>query len=354
MAKEAKQGEKKKRNIFQMILRVFGGIFIFCFVMLIGAYFYITSHTQIIVGMLQNVMYSDSGPNSYEPLHTPGETLRADGQFRINDICYGTEYPNSFLDITYPNADTEADRPTVFYFHGGGFFGGSKEMGDPMAVSESDALLIDICAQGYNIVNVDYALVPDYHFPVPLIQINAAIQFMEENKEKYHINMDKIILMGSSAGAIMVAQYGAVLSNPDYASLLSINPVVTGEQILAVVVDDGPIDYTIMPLSCKVLIGNYVKGSIYLNKEEKNRYNCIPHMTENYPPAFLLGSEYRNDMINMHEQLEQVGVENILVDPYTEHGEVKSHCFVAAEREDPVAKEAFDRLIAFLGEKTKN
>ena len=66
--------------------------------------------------------------------------------------------------------------------------------------------------------------------------------------------------------------------------------VATG-QITAVVVDDGPVDYDIMPLGCKILVGNYVKGSIYLNKAERKQYNCIPHITENYPAAFLLGSE---------------------------------------------------------------
>ena len=30
-------------------------------------------------------------------------------------------------------------------------------------------IIDDICASGFNIVNVDYALVPDYHFPTPLI-----------------------------------------------------------------------------------------------------------------------------------------------------------------------------------------
>lgn len=45
-------------------------------------------------------------------------------------------------------------------------------MGDPMAVNEATALIDDLCAEGYNIINVDYALVPDYHFPVPLQQMN--------------------------------------------------------------------------------------------------------------------------------------------------------------------------------------
>lgn len=319
----------------------------------IGLYFCVTSHTQIFVGMIQKGMYGDSSPNSFEPLYTPGEGLTAAGQYKINDIAYGTEYPNSFLDITYPDSNTEIDRPTLFYFHGGGFFGGSKNMGDPMAANDATALIDDLCAQGYNIVNVDYALVPDYHFPVPLIQMNQAISFIDERKDEYHINMDNVILMGSSAGAIMVAQFGTVISNPEYAALLNIVPVLSLEQVSAVVVDDAPIDYENMTLNCKLLIGNYVKGSIYLNKDELNRYECIPHMTSDYPAVFLLGSEYRNDMVSMSQKLTEAGVEHILVDPLAEHGEEKPHCFVANERVDPVAAEAFNRLTEFLKEKTK-
>ncbi|MDY3984645.1 alpha/beta hydrolase [Dysosmobacter sp.] len=318
-----------------------------------GSYFYVTSHTQIVVGAIQKGMYGDGSPNSFEPLYTPGEGITAAGQYKINDIAYGAEYPNSFLDITYPDSNTETDRPTLFYFHGGGFFGGSKNMGDPMAANEATALLDDLCAQGYNIVNVDYALVPDHHFPVPLIQINDAIRFIADHKDEYHINTDSIILMGSSAGAIMTAQYGTVLSNPAYAALLGIEPALNLEQVSAVVIDDAPIDYGNMVLGCKMLIGNYVKGSIYLNEDELNRYECIPHMTSDYPAAFLLGSEYRNDMIAMSEKLKEADVEHILVDPFAEHGEIKPHCFVANERVDPVATEAFNRLTEFLKEETK-
>ena len=319
----------------------------------IGFYFYVTTHTQIVVGFIQKGIYGDSSPNSFEPLYTPGKGLTAAGQYKINDIAYGTEYPNSFLDITYPDANTEIDRPTLFYFHGGGFFGGSKNMGDPMAANDATALIDDLCALGYNIVNVDYALVPDHLFPVPLIQMNEAIRFIAEHKDEYHINMDNVILMGSSAGAIMTAQYGTILSNPEYAALLDIEPALNLKQVAAVVIDDAPIDYRNMVLGCKMLVGNYVKGSIYLNEDELNRYECIPHMTSDYPAAFLLGSEYRNDLIAMAEKLKEVEVEYILVDPLAEHGEEKPHCFVANERIDEIAKEAFDRMMAFINNKTK-
>ena len=54
----------------------------------------------------------------------------------------------------------------------------------------------------------------------------------------------------------------------------------------------------------------------------------------------------------MAERLKAAGVEHVLIDPLAERGEAKPHCFVANERIDPVAAEAFGRLTAFLKEKT--
>lgn len=318
-----------------------------------GACIYVTSHTQTIVGAIQKMASGEKPLNSYEPLHAPVNGTKENGQYIISEICYGTEYPNSFLDITYPDGDISSDRPTLFYFHGGGYFFGSKTMGDPMAASDSTALLDDLCAQGYNIVNADYGLVPDCHFPVPLIQANQVFTYIMEHKDEYHLNMDKVIIMGSSAGAIMASQLGSVITNPDYAALLGIAPALRPEQVRALVIDDAPLDYENFSLGCKILVGNYIRGSIYLSKDEISRYNNILHLNAAYPPAILLGSEYRHDMNVMHEALEQHDVRNVLIDPLAEHGEEKPHCFVGSERVDPIAKEAFDRLTAFLADMTK-
>ena len=70
--------------------------------------------------------------------------------YHISEIEYAKDYPNSFLDIIYPDENREADRPTLFYFHGGGFFAGSKNMGDSLAANEAIALIDDLCAAGYN------------------------------------------------------------------------------------------------------------------------------------------------------------------------------------------------------------
>ena len=312
------------------------------------------THTQIIVGTIQKLSANTVNTiNSYEPLGEPMEGVKDNGQYIITEIRYSDNYPNSFLDITYPDENREASRPTFIYFHGGGFFGGSKSIGDPLAGSDATALLDDICAGGFNLVNIDYVLVPDYHFPAPLIQANEAFQFLLDHADEYHLEMDQMVIMGSSAGAIMTSQLGSIITNPDYAEALGISPVLKPEQVKAVVLDDAPLVYDKFSLGTKVLVGNYVKGSIFLSREEKQTYNNILWVDSNYPDAFLLGSEYYVDMREMDAALTSANAEHALVDPLAERNLQMQHCFVASERENDVAKDAFDRMMFFIKQRVQ-
>ena len=312
----------------------------------------LATHAQIIVGAVQKLAAGTVNTiNSWEPLGEPMEGIRENGQYIITEIRYSDNYPNSYLDITYPDQDREMPRPTLIYFHGGGFFGGSKSFGDPLAGSDATALLDDICAAGFNLVNIDYVLVPEYHFPAPLVQANEAFRFLTDHAEEYHLDMDRLVIMGSSAGAIMTSQLGSIITNPDYAKTLGIAPALKPEQIRAVVLDDAPLVYDKFSLGTKVLVGNYVKGSIFLSHEEIRKYNNILWVDSSYPAAFLLGSEYYVDMREMDLALKNVNVEHALVDPLAERNLQMQHCFVASERENSVAKDAFDRMIAFLNQR---
>ena len=89
---------------------------------------------------VQNMVYEKSREgrlvNSFAP-HSPSErSIRDDGVVYVNDLVYGKTYPNSFLDIWYPDQDKTALRPTVVYFHGGGFLFGDKVGRGPISHSE--------------------------------------------------------------------------------------------------------------------------------------------------------------------------------------------------------------------------
>jgi acetyl esterase/lipase len=337
--------KEKTRGRLRLLAKVVGGM---CVALVVLA-LVLTTHTQIIVGAIQALSAGTvKTTNTFEPEGEPVDAVRDNGQRIITEIAYADEYPNSFLDITYPDSDTSVRRPTLVYFHGGGFFAGSKSAGDPLASSDVTSLLDDICAAGYNVVNVDYGLVPDCHFPVPVIQANQALAWCDSHADEYGLDMDDVIIMGSSAGAIMASQLGAVITNPQYASALGIEPQLEPSQVRALVIDDAPLVYDKFSLATKVLIGNYVSGTIFLSKEQVHVYDATQWVTPAYPPAVLLGSEYHNDMRAMDAALTRSGVVHELIDPLAERGLKMPHCFVASERTDKVARDAFERMLAFL------
>ncbi len=69
---------------------------------------------------------------------------------------------------------SNAKLPVIFWMHGGGYIAGDKQYKNP--------LLAKIAEQGYIVVNVNYALAPQYKYPTPLIQMNQATQFIKKIK----------------------------------------------------------------------------------------------------------------------------------------------------------------------------
>ncbi len=89
--------------------------------------------------------------------------------------------------------------------HGGGYIAGDKQYKNP--------LLAKIAEQGYIVVNVNYALAPQYKYPTPLIQMNQATQFIKENKMNLPIDFNQVIIGSNTAGAQLASQFTAIQTN---------------------------------------------------------------------------------------------------------------------------------------------
>ena len=75
--------EKSTKSKAFKVIKVIGIIIGIIGILIIGLYFYITTHPQIIVGVIQKSMYQDAGPNSFKPMYTPGEEEDSLGGVRI-------------------------------------------------------------------------------------------------------------------------------------------------------------------------------------------------------------------------------------------------------------------------------
>ncbi|MCG4767417.1 alpha/beta hydrolase, partial [Fusicatenibacter saccharivorans] len=76
----------------------------------------------------------------------------------FNNITYSKAFPKSQLDIITPaELDKDVKLSVIFWMHGGGFIAGDKQYKNP--------LLAKIAEQGYIVVNINYALAPQYKYP---------------------------------------------------------------------------------------------------------------------------------------------------------------------------------------------
>lgn len=320
-----------------------------------GIFAYVTKNHQIIVGFIQSQLYKDSPINSFEPFNEPDSNIREDGSLYVNDIKYGDEYANSYLDITYPSEDISLNRPTIIYFHGGGYFGGDKSMGDPLAVDDDiNVLFNEIVKNDYNFVNVNYALVPDYHFPVPLIQMNQAINFLVENAEKYGLNMNNVVIFGQSAGAILATQYGALISNEDYRNELNIYPQLTTEEVKALIIDDAPLATEDFNLKTKMLIRNYLDTSD-LSGDIAKQYNALLHINKNFPVSFITAGNtdgFPEDMQQLADKLDEHNIENEYYYRDRSYSDLP-HGYLNSIKDNKYVRECFDNILEFIDKHTK-
>jgi len=143
------------------------------------------------------------------------------------DLSYNTaanekEKKAYLFDLYQPKDDRELKRPLIIWMHGGGFKFGSKSAKGIRLWSKTFAQRGYVCAAiNYRlskkdpIFNFDELLKASY-FAVQDVKI--AIEYFKENAALYHIDPDKIILAGNSAGGIIALQ-AAYSSNRELAAI---------------------------------------------------------------------------------------------------------------------------------------
>lgn len=245
------------------------------------------------VKLLQAFLYQtvwDYEPNSFKPRSEPRERVFDGGLLLKSDIAYGDKYPNSYLDIWLPNADLSTSHPTVIYMHGGGWFMGDKATGDPLAgdnKSGAEGLMAALASEGLAVVNLNYALAPEYRYPVQITQLNDAIQFLRERAEAFGLDMSNLVIMGGSAGAHMTAQYGLLASSENYAARVGINPAVSADEIKALVIYSAPLKLAARDWRFNTMMWSYLGTKDLESSKQVKQTDIVSHLTSRYPATYI-------------------------------------------------------------------
>lgn len=113
-----------------------------------------------------------------------------------NEIPFYTEGADTPNCMTVYQVSTHYPAPCVVIYPGGGYGGRAAHEGAPIAEFFN--------SRGMHAVVVEYRVSPNRH-PAPLVDAQRAIKIVRANAEKWHIDPDKVVTLGFSAGGHLAA-----------------------------------------------------------------------------------------------------------------------------------------------------
>lgn len=254
------------------------------------------------------------------------------------DVVPGVDPAQLRLDV-YGDS-TWTDRPIVVYVHGGCW-----QNGDKSGVGIKDEAFLDA---GYVFVSTNYRLAPSNAYPGNARDVAAAVAWVHQNAALIGGNSRRIVLMGHSAGAHLVA---LVATDPRYLAEAG----VRREDLEAVIaLDTAAHDLAFFAGADGVLSGchgdTFGQDPVIWAEASPITYADDPGPT---PPFALPYSRGNNPEVidahriaqhqNMAAALESAGVRADLIDgTYTTHGGINQ---MFGTPGDPVTEACFEFLV---------
>ena len=115
-----------------------------------------------------------------------------------------------FLDSSIEMRPNEK-RPVILMCPGGGYEMISDREAEPMAMQ--------FLAMGYHVAILRYSVCP-VRYPAALLQVAESVLYLKEHADEYHIDPEKIVVQGCSAGGHLAANYGIAWNSPFLTKLM--------------------------------------------------------------------------------------------------------------------------------------
>jgi acetyl esterase/lipase len=116
------------------------------------------------------------------------------------------------LDV-YRRRDLTTPQPTMVFYHGGGWVGGTKE--------NSFMSLVPWLEMGWNVVNVEYRMARVAEAPAAVEDALCALRFVVAQAKTYNIDTTRIVVSGESAGGHLALMAGMAPTSAGFTNICS-------------------------------------------------------------------------------------------------------------------------------------
>ena len=225
----------------------------------------------------------------------------------LEDIDYESVFPRGKLDL-YTANDAVGPRPVLIWVHGGGYVGGSKK--DPETWARTIAARLSVA-----VASIDYCLAPEQHYPVPILQLNEALRFLQVNAERFGLDPTRIFLAGDSAGAQMTSQFAALVSNPVLQKTMNVLPCIQKESLRGLLLCCGLYDMdtalkTHFP-ALRTFLWAYTNEKKISKFARKDELSTVKNITPDYCDVYLTcgnADPFIKQAVELKKALTEAGV----------------------------------------------
>ncbi len=212
--------------------------------------------------------------------------------------------------------------PTVFMMHGGGFVRGSR----------SDGRNWDrwFAQRGYAVFDVDYRLAPPIAWNRAAPDVVCAMAWVQSQAERLHVNPNRSLVVGQSAGASLALQVAYGLGDGTFSSSCG-GSVHQPDAVFALYpAEDFGLLWTderrLGPLDTRDVDITYIGGPPDQFPDRYRAVSPIAHVRADLPPTFIAYGEQDHLIPTsghgpLAAKLTEAAVPNVLLAiPYSDHG----------------------------------
>jgi len=256
-----------------------------------------------------NAQDGDSA-TTYKPVELPaGYTSKIDVVYtKVKDW-------EGKLDLYLPSKDKGAS-PVVINIHGGGWNHGVKE---------SQTGFNTFFKMGYAVANIEYRLTPQATAPAAVEDTRCALIYLIKNAKEFNIDVNKIVIMGGSAGGHLALMGGLLGNNHIFDGNC---PGVENIKVAAIIDKYGITDVWDWGYGKNVTSKSATRWLGDKAKDEKFAASVSPitYVNKNSPPVFIVHGEpdptvpYQQS-VDLHKKLKDLGVKTEFITvPGGQHG----------------------------------
>lgn len=229
------------------------------------------------------------------------DTVRQDARFKqvpsrvtsLFDVVYDPTEKTGFMDVYMPSGN-QATYPTLFWVHGGGYMSGDK--------SDVTPYLQLLASEGYTVININYALFPDGHYPEPIYSLEKAYKTVQKNAHMYKADLSRVAFGGDSAGGQIIGQFINIQVNKSYRDTTAFKQTVSPETIKTAIFYSSLLNTQRMDKTDDMMANKLFSRLAWAYFDDKHwrvspktmEASVTLNMDHHFPPSYITDAKHRS------------------------------------------------------------